>query len=160
MLSMDFLACLLHTLNRLLCCPILYKKVYLCISSLILDQLGPLKNNTVLIPLLALYIWTMVLGYWSPQLPKEVPTNPESTWFQLDGRTDGSKYLAPTQYTKGTLEPTVPSTEPYPSPLPLSLLVESVFHTKIYEFQTSNVKANTWVGQYKANLLYPFHFFF
>ncbi|WP_152130214.1 hypothetical protein [Flagellimonas olearia] len=120
-----------------------------------------IRNTTSLIRLLALYIWIMALGYWSPQLPTEVQTGKGSTWFQLDGRTDGSIHLVPNQYDEGTLESRLTPTDPYPHHhLSFPWLVENSLQSKTPKLYPLTDHVHSWIEQHKADLLYPFHFFF
>ncbi|MCR9228443.1 MAG: hypothetical protein NXH90_13575 [Flavobacteriaceae bacterium] len=129
-------------------------------ASLYLNQLSAIKNICSLIPLLAIYAWTMVLGYWSPELPTESRPKREATWYQLDGRTDGSLHLTPSTYSNWEL----PSDTEDPG-IPFSSV--SVAWTKgLYQsidqviVSKSIVHLHDLLEQDKADLLYPFHFFF
>ncbi|MBA4745913.1 MAG: hypothetical protein H2058_11720 [Muricauda sp.] len=122
--------------------------------------MGTIKNICSLIPLLSIYAWTMVLGYWSPELPTESQSKRTATWYQLDGRTDGSLHVVPTKYSDGELsvdagDPGTPFhpasiawTKSLSQPLDVAPLSKSILHLHdLYK-------------QDQIDLLYPFHFFF
>lgn len=123
-------------------------------------QLGTLKSIFSLIPLLSIYAWTMVLGYWSPELPTESKSKKTATWYQLDGRTDGCRHVVPTQYSDEALSvdtgdpgilfhpASVAWTKSLSQPLDVTPLSKSILHLHdLYK-------------QDQIDLLYPFHFFF
>jgi len=102
----------------------------------------------------------MVLGYWSPELPSESQISQDSTWFQLNGRTDGSLHLNSSQFSEGFILSKAPETQLFP--LLAFLIDKSEYSNKsdIFVHQIFNKNLNSLVEQNKADLLYPFHFYF
>lgn len=124
------------------------------------DRLKRIKTITTLISLALLYVWTMALGYWSPQFETEEKTEKGLAWFQLNGRTDGSVHLAPDHYSRAVSESQPSTKDIFPFTPTLAWLQDVCFSSGTHKLLYFADKTNSRVAQQIAKLLYPFHFFF
>ncbi|MCA0957962.1 hypothetical protein LCL86_02825 [Muricauda ruestringensis] len=118
------------------------------------------RKSYVFVALLAVYAWAMALGYSSLHSVHGSPKALSQQWYQLDDTSDGFQHTLPAVYSD-YINSASENNQHLGADSHIVAGLHGLLHPMVSHLDALPIKSpNGLINKNKANLLYPFHFFF